>query len=261
LPALEPWRRLTSPEFHHFERVPAEGAVLLVGNHTLMGLLDVPLLWGALLEERGRLLRCVGDHAHFAIPGWRDFVTAFGVIDGTRENCIELLECGEAVCVFPGGAREVTKRRHEVNTLVWGQRSGFAWVAAAAGAPIVPFAALGMDDAYKIVLDTDEILASRAGPMLRSLLGNRVDLIPPVLRGIGPTLLPRPEKIYFSFGEPLRAQGFEDDPAAAVAALREATALSIRQQMEALIDHRSRDPRRSYKARAARALNRWFKED
>ena len=41
---LAPWRWITSPRFFHIERVPRDRPVLLVGNHTLMGLLDIPLM-------------------------------------------------------------------------------------------------------------------------------------------------------------------------------------------------------------------------
>ena len=41
---LAPWRWLTKPRFYGMGNVPPDRPVLLVGNHTLMGMLDVPLM-------------------------------------------------------------------------------------------------------------------------------------------------------------------------------------------------------------------------
>ena len=45
--------------------------------------------------------------------GWRDFLAGFGAVDGTRENCAALMREGESILVYPGGAREVFKRKSE----------------------------------------------------------------------------------------------------------------------------------------------------
>jgi hypothetical protein len=42
------------------------------------------------------------------------------VIDGTPENVRALVRAGDSIVVFPGGAREVFKRRGEKYTLLWG---------------------------------------------------------------------------------------------------------------------------------------------
>jgi len=48
---LEPWRLLTSPRFYGVQQVPTNRPFLLVGNHTLMGVLDVPLMLLGLYER------------------------------------------------------------------------------------------------------------------------------------------------------------------------------------------------------------------
>ena len=97
---LDPWKRLTSPRFFGLENVPRRGRALLVGNHTMYGLLDVPLMWLEINEQRGRLVRSLGDHLHFQVPVWRDLLQRFGSVPGTRENCAILLRGGEAVMVL-----------------------------------------------------------------------------------------------------------------------------------------------------------------
>jgi 1-acyl-sn-glycerol-3-phosphate acyltransferase len=50
------------------------------------------------------------------------------------------MEDGRSILVFPGGGREVTKRRGEKYRLIWGERMGFARMAIECGYPIVPVA-------------------------------------------------------------------------------------------------------------------------
>ena len=75
---LEPWRLLTAPMFHGVEHVPTDRPFLLVGNHTLMGVLDVPLMLLGLHERTGVVVRSLGDHLHFQVPLWRDLLVRMG---------------------------------------------------------------------------------------------------------------------------------------------------------------------------------------
>lgn len=241
--ALEPYRRAVSPVFLGMERIPQQRPLLFVGNHTLGGILDVPLMARELYVEKGIALRALADHFHYALPVWRDLLDRVGAVEGTPENCAALMEAGECVLVFPGGAREVTKRKGEQYQLIWKQRRGFARLAAAHDCTIVPFSAVGVEDAFDIVLDADDFLASPAG-VLAKALGWRTDLIPPITRGLAGTPLPRPERFYFRFGEPLHPSDFagEDDP---VWALREATREAVAAGIDELIAFREGDPGRT----------------
>ena len=71
---LQPLKRLMSPVALGLENVPREGAVLLTGNHTIYGLLDIPMLGLEIWESTGRAVRGLADHNHFALPVWRDFL-------------------------------------------------------------------------------------------------------------------------------------------------------------------------------------------
>ena len=73
---MEPIRKLINPKVYGIEHVPKRRA-LLVGNHTVMGMLDSPLMC-AELWEHGIIVRSLGDHAHFKIPVWREVLTPAG---------------------------------------------------------------------------------------------------------------------------------------------------------------------------------------
>jgi 1-acyl-sn-glycerol-3-phosphate acyltransferase len=250
---LEPWQWLTSPKISGLKHLPRNRPFLVVANHTLMGVLDVPLLVFGLYEQRGIFLRSLGDHLHFRIPLWRDLLTHFGTVDGTRQNCRALMRAGESVLVFPGGAREVFKHKGEKYRLMWKERVGFVRLAIEHGYAIVPLAAVGAEECYDIVVDSDELLATPLGPLLRRI-APRVDEIPPLVRGIGP--LPRPERFYFHFGPPIdtRLHAGRQRDAVLCMALRERVRRAVERGIRRLLAERARDPQRALRARLFKQL-------
>ena len=248
----EPLHRLFSPVAIGLENVPREGAVLLVGNHTTYGLVDIPMLGIEILNGTGRLVRGLGDHNHFAVPIWRDVLRRLGAVRGTRENCAALFKRGEAVLVFPGGGREVMKRKGERYKLIWKERVGFARLAIEYGVPIVPVAAVGVDDMFEIVADAADLLSSPIGALLRALGITEQpwfrggDVVPPLVRGRGPIGLPRFERQYFLFGPPIETKHWagRHEDAAACRALRDEVARAIEMQIADLLAVQSADPER-----------------
>lgn len=238
-------RRIFDPVCFGLDNVPVQGPVMLVGNHSLMGALDPPVIWQVLYERLGVRVRSLGDHMHERIPLWRDMTHDMGVVDGTPENCARLIEQGAHIMVFPGGAREVAKRRNEYYRLIWGRRLGFARLAIRYGCPIVPFASVGMEDCYRIMVDPAELLASPVGKLLLAA-GWRRDLVLPLVRGIGPTLWPRPERFYFKFGALIETHRFNGDwrNHDNLWALRRETAQAIESGIVELREYRRSDPDR-----------------
>lgn len=180
---VEPIRKVINPKVFGIDNVPRRRA-LLVGNHTVMGMLDAPLMC-AELWEHGIIVRSLGDHAHFKIPVWRDVLTACGVVDGTRAITSELMRRGEVILVYPGGGREVAKRKGEKYQLIWKERMGFARLAVEHGYTIVPFAAVGAEEAVDIVLDGDNPLLAPTRLFVEKVLGSKDAM--PITRGIGIT--------------------------------------------------------------------------
>ena len=239
--ALAPLRRVIKPKVYGIEHVPKRGA-LLVGNHTLYGVFDM-LFWTAELIDRGIMVRGLGEHVLFKMPGARELMKAAGIVPGTRPNTRELMRRGDLILVFPGGAREVAKRKGERYQLIWKRRLGFAKMAIEGRYPIIPFASLGIEDAMDIVIDPDNPLMAP----LRKLSEKLLNVEPlPIVRGIGLTPIPRPERLYFWFGEPISTveyDGVADEDNARE--LRARTAAAIEGGLDFLFDERENDPERS----------------
>ncbi len=244
---LAPARAWHRPWFMGLEHVDPSRPTLFVGNHTLYGVLDVPHILYELQRVHGIFPRALGDRGHFAVPIWRALLLAHGCVKGTRENCALLMRHGHHLMVFPGGAREVFKRKGEAYRLIWKERIGFARLAATFGYRIVPFASLGGDDALHIDVDSDDIMRSPIGKLLRStglaekyLRGG--EELPPLVHGVGPTLIPRPTRFLFSFGRPIPTLRYRHraDDLAAMHELRAKVAASIEAQLEQLRHERRR---------------------
>ncbi len=205
---LAPARGWHQPSFIGVERVDPSRPTLFVGNHTLYGVQDVPHIQYELKRVHGIFPRALADRAHFLFPVWRDLLTAFGCVKGTRENCRALMRAGQHLMVFPGGGREVFKRKNEAYRLIWQERIGFVQLAAAFGFPIVPFASLGADESLHIALDAGDIMSSPIGKLLRAtgiadkyLRGG--EELPPLVPGLGLTWIPEPQRFFVSFGPPI----------------------------------------------------------
>ena len=59
---LSPWRAITDPRIDGFGNLPEDGRYLLVGNHTTLGLFDVPFLVLDIHARTGVLVRSLGEH-------------------------------------------------------------------------------------------------------------------------------------------------------------------------------------------------------
>ncbi|WP_019634871.1 lysophospholipid acyltransferase family protein [Actinomadura atramentaria] len=259
--ALAPWRAWTSPVFHGVENVPVRGPALLVGNHTVYGVVDAPLMFFEIHRRRGVWVRSLADHLHWLVPGWRTLLTAGGSVGGTRDNCRAMLAAGQTVVVFPGGAREATRRRGERYRLQWEGRLGFARMAVEAGCPIVPFGSVGAEEMFTTVVDAASPLLGPARALGRAVLGDRGrrdDLLMPLSRGIGPTPIPRAERLYYRFGAPIDTSPWRGraDDVGALTEVRDATREAVEGIIDGLRAEQAADPGRTPAGRLGRGLAR-----
>lgn len=236
---LEPFSRVTQPKLYGVDRLPTDGS-LLVGNHTIYGLLDVPFMVAEVWKHRRIVIRGLGEHAHYAVPIWRDLLTAGGMVRGTRDNVRALMRERQTILVFPGGAREVNKGRGQQYQLLWRERIGFARLALEQGYPIVPAAAVGAEEMLDVLVDRSTPIYGQFAAFYEKLMGFPT---PPIVRGVGPTPIPRPERLYFWFGEPIDtgSLGGRDDDTAAARALRDQVKRAILLGIQFLRDERDQD--------------------
>ena len=243
-----PLRHFFSPVFLDLEKLDLSRPALWVGNHTLLGLTDVPLLFERLYVKHNVVLRSLGDRLHLKVPFWGDFLVSHGMVLGDPEVGAELMRGQQHILVFPGGGREVMRRKGESYQLLWKQRLGFVRLAAQHGYDIIPFGSVGADESYRILIDANDILAGRfrrqfleRSGLLTLLRGG--DFIPPLVMGLGGTLIPRPQRYYFGFGARIptaQLHGNVDDKQA-LWQIREKVAHAVRAQISALLEYRKTD--------------------
>ena len=239
-----------APEYLHLDRADPGRPTLFVGNHSVFGVLDVLLFSDGLYRERGISLRMLADRNHFKFPLWRDFVVQTGAVLGTRANCAALMRRGEHLLVFPGGAREVFKHKGEAYRLIWKERYGFVRLAIEHGYSITPYATVGAEEAFDVLIDSGDYMNTPMGRYLkrwgiadRYLRGG--EEFPPVVRGLGLTVIPRPERLYFSIGRPIETARYrgEAENREVLRRVRNRIGRSLEQLIAELRAHRARDNR------------------
>lgn len=197
-----------TPHILGLENLDKRQHALYVSNHTLLGLTDGPLYAAKLIDEKGIHLRPLVDKMQSEIPLWRSIMTDFGAVLGSRENCERLMAFKQHILVFPGGTNEICKIKGEEYKLQWQERFGFIKMAIENEYPIIPISGLGGDEIYNIMFDKKEIMESKLGSWLKdSGIADKYfkggSIIPPIIRGVGPTLIPKPQPMFYAFGKPI----------------------------------------------------------
>ncbi|MGU3502221.1 lysophospholipid acyltransferase family protein [Mycobacterium sp. C31M] len=191
---------LYRPYLAGLEHLPRDGRFLLVGNHTQSGT-EGFLIPYVVRRELDTLVRPLTDRAFGKMPGpAADLLAACGATVGAPESARELMRHDQPILVFPGGGREIAKFKGEENTLNWRGRAGFARIAAEHDYPIVPAGLIGGDDVYRSFTTRDGAWGRFSAGLSKRLAG-KPDMAMPLLRGIGPTMIPRPQRMYLGFAE------------------------------------------------------------
>lgn len=189
-----------TPTFIGAEQLDASQPAMYVGNHSMYGVLDSPMLIDYLYNEHQVAVVSIADHSHFYLPLWRSVVKKFGAVDGVPAYVREAMQQGYSILVFPGGGREVLKREGEQYQLIWKQRYGFLKLAQEFGYDIVPFAALGGDEVFDNGFDANKVVQHQyfqkllQVPQLNRLL-RKGEVIPSLPKHLIPKRLP----FYFKF--------------------------------------------------------------
>ncbi len=242
--ACAPIVEMSRPYVTGLQNLPADGRFLLVGNHTHGGN-EVFLIPYFVRAAIGAHVRPLADRQFGRMRGLQaDLFAAYGAVVGTPDAGRELMQGGATILVFPGGAREVGKFKGEEYTLRWKDRNGFARLAVECDYPIVTAALVGGDDVYASLVSRDSVLG-RASMWASRRLSGRADVAMPLVRGVGPTLIPRPRRMYLAFGRPTdTAQPADVSNATWIMEIKDRVERDLREALGELQRVRGTDPYR-----------------
>ncbi len=224
------------------DRLPAEGGVLLISNHS-GGLtpMDLPIIASEFVEVFGpdRELYCLAHDLLFTglIGG---AMLSCGFLPASRANALAVLEAGAVTVLFPGGDHETSRPTSQSTQIDFNGRMGYTRIAFETGVPIVPVVSIGGQEA-QLHLSRGEFIAKtlRFDKLLRTkYLPISFGFPFGIQAGILPPNLPLPTKIVTQVLDPIdiRAEFGDDPDFAAVDEL-------VRTRMQAAMDELAEERR------------------
>ena len=207
LPLLRPFfRSWFRVEVTGLENVPSTGSALIVANHAGVLPWDALMTQVALadLHPAHRRLRMLAGDLVFELPFIGDIARRAGHTLACQSDAERLLGDGAVVGVWPEGYKGIGKPFDQRYRLQRFGRGGFVSAALATGAPIVPTAIVGAEEASPMLADLK--------PLARAL-GLPYFPVTPTFPMLGPLgLIPLPSRWCIHFGEPIETQDLPADP-------------------------------------------------
>jgi 1-acyl-sn-glycerol-3-phosphate acyltransferase len=215
--ALSLYRHWFQIQMRGLEHIPADGAALIVANHSGVLPLDAIMLQAGIYAEHPlhRNLRLLGADMIYSVPVLASLARRSGHTKADPGQAKRLLAAGELVGVFPEGFKGIGKPFSQRYQLQRFGRGGFARTAIQAAVPIVPCAIVGAEEIYPMI-GNSELLAGAL----------RLPYFPltPLFPWLGPIgAVPLPSRWIIEFSEPVLARdpgdpgdpGGPDEPAVA----------------------------------------------
>jgi 1-acyl-sn-glycerol-3-phosphate acyltransferase len=132
-------------EVRGLHNIPADGPVLLVGNHSGGNVTPDTHVFTLAFNTYFGVERRFYQLAHnlvLAMPGL-SLLRKFGTVAASQENAQKALDSGAALLVYPGGDYEVHRPSWEANKVDFNGRKGYVRLALEKGVPIVPVVSIG----------------------------------------------------------------------------------------------------------------------
>jgi 1-acyl-sn-glycerol-3-phosphate acyltransferase len=181
------------------DRIPADGPVLLVGNHSGGNLPPDTFVFTLAFCSYFGVERPFYQLAHNLVVASPigQILRKYGTVTASHENAELALRRGAAVLVYPGGDWEVHRSSWARNTVDFGGRKGFLRLALNNDVPIVPVVSAGGQETALFLGRGDRLASALGLDRIFRLKVLPVSVAPPWGLNVGDFLghLPLPAKI------------------------------------------------------------------
>ncbi len=133
-------------EVRGLEKIPRDGPVLLVGNHSGGNMAPDTFIFALAFSAYFGAERPFYQLAHSLVmmmPQARWWLRPYGTVTASRRNADRALDKGAALLVYPGGDYETHRPSWESGRVDFGGRKGFLRLAHRRGIPLVPVVSIG----------------------------------------------------------------------------------------------------------------------
>jgi 1-acyl-sn-glycerol-3-phosphate acyltransferase len=219
LPVMGPlFRRYFRGEVRGLEKIPAEGPVLIVGNHSGGTMIADTFVFAMSFYEHFGPERRFHQLAHdIAVKFPGTGLRPFGGVAASHENAMAAFEKDAAVLVYPGGDYETFRPSWHSDKVEFGGRQGFVKLALEAGVPIIPLVAIGGQESGLFLTRGERVAQALKLDKKARLKVLPISIGPPL--GINvldfPLRIPLPAKITIEVLDPIDLEeqfGPEPDP-------------------------------------------------
>ena len=184
---------------HGLGLIPKTGRVLVVVNHSF-ATYDGMLLGAAILMQLRRMPYGLADSNFFKFGPFGRLASRLGMVEASHENAERVLNDGKLLLVAPGGMREALRPVSQRYQVLWQKRKGFVRLALRTQTPIVLAACPQADSLYEVYPNKLTVWAYKHihWPLV-------------LLKGIGPTFIPKPIQLEHHISEPLIPPACDSD--------------------------------------------------
>lgn len=172
---------------HGVDHIPADGPVLIVGNHSGQLPMDGLLVGYALASRKKnpRIPRAMIERFFPTVPWLGNILNQVGAVLGDPVNCARMLDNNEAIIVFPEGARgsgKLYRDRYQLQHF----GSGFMHLAMKYKAAVVPVGVVGCEETIPAIANIKPLAKTLGVPYFPIAM---------------PVILPA--KVHLNFGPPM----------------------------------------------------------
>jgi pimeloyl-ACP methyl ester carboxylesterase len=246
--------------------------ILLVGNHQFAAS-DLSLLVAELLKQKGMIFRglahpvvfrfgqgrsdlggrqagiiqSTGGDGNNPFAGQFGNLQKYGAVLVSPFNYYRLLQSGQNVLLFPGGAKEALVGNRSYPLFWPDQKVDFVRTAARFNATIIPLSAIGMVDGVTVLVEPEDlvklpIIGDRARAAAANMTAARYDaknedevVFPPIfLPGV-------PRRNYFLFGRPVSTENVDPNDRVACSNVYNSVRNAVREGIDDLLQARKHD--------------------